>query len=115
MPLSWCSAMWQWAIQTPGVGDLQQDVHRLPGPHEHRVLPDQVRLGAAVAREDDEAAGPVDVERVVHRVVGVHLVDEPDLDLVADAEVSNRSRGWRRRSRVSTSFQRVLAGVGQRG
>jgi hypothetical protein len=26
------------------------------------------------------------MERVVHRVVGVHLVDEPQLDLIADAE-----------------------------
>ena len=44
IPLSWCSAMWQWAIQTTGVGDVEQDVHRLAGPHQHRVLPDQVRL-----------------------------------------------------------------------
>jgi hypothetical protein len=32
-------------------------------------------------------AGAVDVERMRHRVVRVHLVDEAQLDLVADAEL----------------------------
>ena len=102
--------MWQCAIQTPGVGDVEQDVHRLAGSHEHRVLPDEVGLRDAVAGQDDEAAGAVDVERVVHRVVGVHLVDEPQLDLVADRE--RQSIAWLSApvSR-STSFQRMLAGV----
>jgi hypothetical protein len=37
--------------------------------------------------QDDEAAGTVHVERMVHGMVGVHLVDEAQLDLVADAEL----------------------------
>src|SRR5215211_7504580 len=40
----------------------------------------------AVPREDEEAAGSVDVERVVHRVIRVHLVDEPDLHSLAYGE-----------------------------
>ena len=86
IPLSWCSAMWQCAIQTAGMGDVEEDVDGLAGRDEHGVLPDEVGLGDAVAGEDEEAAGAVDVERMVHRVVRVHLVDDPDLDLVADAE-----------------------------
>ena len=69
----------------PRVGDVQEDIDDLAGAHQHRVAPDQVRLRLAVAGEDQEAASPVDVERVVHRMVGVHLVDEPDLHPVADA------------------------------
>ena len=43
-------------------------------------------LGLAVAAENQEPARAVDVERVVHRMVLVHLVGQPDLDPVADAE-----------------------------
>jgi hypothetical protein len=77
------------AVRHPdaGIRHVEQDVHGLAGSKQHRVLPDEVGLGDAVAAEDEEAAGPVDVERVVHRVVGVLLVDDPDLHLVADAEL----------------------------
>src|SRR5262245_5116619 len=34
---------------------VQQDVDRLPRPNEHRVLPDQVRLDDAIARQNEEA------------------------------------------------------------
>ena len=70
----------------PGVGHVQHDVDGLAGAHEDRVAPHQIGVGDAVAREDEEPAGSVDVERVVHRVVGVHLVHQPDLHAVADAE-----------------------------
>ena len=76
------------AVRHPvaGVRDIEEDVDCLPGTDEHGVLPHEVRLGLTVAREDEEASGPVDVEGMGHRVVGVHLVDEADLHLVADAE-----------------------------
>ena len=45
IPLSWCSAMWQCAIHTTDVGDVEQDVDGLAGAHQHRVLPHQVGLG----------------------------------------------------------------------
>ena len=61
---------------TARVRDVEQDVDRLTGADEHGVLPGQVRFHDVVAREDHEPAGPVDVERVWHGVVGVHLVDE---------------------------------------
>src|SRR3954471_22906238 len=69
------------------VRDLEQDVDGLPGADQHRVLPDQVRLRLAVPREDEETAGTVHVEGVVHRVVARHLVEQPDLHPVADAEL----------------------------
>src|SRR3954462_15867592 len=61
------------AVRHPaaGVRDIEQDVDDLAGAHEHRVRPDEVRVLDAVATEDKEAASAVDVERVVHRVVGV--------------------------------------------
>src|SRR3954471_3463958 len=76
------------AVRHPsaGVGDVQQQVYDLTRWHEDGVLPDEVRLGGSVAGEDEEAAGAVDVERVVHRMVRVHLVDEADLHPIADAE-----------------------------
>src|SRR4051794_10864001 len=76
------------AVRHPsaGVGDVQQQVYDLTRRHEDGVLPDEVRLGGSVAGEDEEAAGAVDVERVVHRMVRVHLVDEADLHAIADAE-----------------------------
>jgi hypothetical protein len=51
----------------------------------------------------------VDVERVVHRVVGVHLVDEPELDLVADAERQSIARC--RAGVAVDELQRMFAGV----
>src|SRR2546423_8028759 len=44
------------------VGDVQQDVDRLAGADEHGVLPDQAGLDRPIAREDQEAAGAVDME-----------------------------------------------------
>ena len=70
----------------PGIGDVQQDVDGLARAQQHGVLPHQVRLRLAVPGQDEEPAGAVDVERVVHRVVGVHLVDQPDLHPVTDGE-----------------------------
>jgi hypothetical protein len=69
----------------PGVGDVEEDVDGLSGADEYRVFPDEVRLDDVIPSEDEEAAGPVHVEGMRHRVVGVHLVDEAELDLVADA------------------------------
>src|SRR4051812_49180074 len=60
------------AVRHPaaGVGDVEQDVDDLAGAHEHRVGPDEVGVLDAVAAEDEEAARAVDVEGVVHRMVG---------------------------------------------
>jgi hypothetical protein len=62
------------AVRHPTAGGrhVEQDVDGLAGSYE----PDEVLLRKVVAGEHDEAAGAVDVERVVHRVVGVHLVDQ---------------------------------------
>src|SRR3954453_10233900 len=59
------------AVRHPsaGVGDVQQQVHDLTRWYEDGVLPDEVRLRGSVAGEDEEAAGAVDVEGVVHRMV----------------------------------------------
>ena len=57
------------------IGDVQQDVHRLPGTNQHGVLPDQVRLDDPVPGQDQEAPCPVDMERMVHRMVAGHLVE----------------------------------------
>ena len=48
----------------------------------------QTRFGSTdvVASQDQEAAGAVDVERVRHRMVRVHLVHEAQLHLVTDVE-----------------------------
>jgi hypothetical protein len=46
------------------VRHVEEEVERLARPNEDCVLPDQVRLGNPVAREDEEAARSVDVERV---------------------------------------------------
>src|SRR3954454_10386503 len=62
-----------------GVGDVEQDVDGLPGAKEHRVLPDEVGVRLAATCQDEEPTGAVDVERVVHRVVAVHGVDQADL------------------------------------
>ena len=74
------------AVRHPqaGVGDVEQDVHGLAIADQHRVLPDQVGLGHPVAGQHQEAPGPVQVEGVLHGMV--HVVDQPDLDPVADGE-----------------------------
>ena len=86
MPLSWCSAMWQCAIQRPTL--VTSSTMSTISPVRTSTVSLHTRFGSddAVAGEDEEAPGAVDVERVVHRVVGVHLVDQPDLHAVADAE-----------------------------
>jgi hypothetical protein len=48
-----------------GVGEVQQQVKHLAGPDEDGVGPDEVGLDDAVAGENEEASGSVDVERVV--------------------------------------------------
>src|SRR4029079_353962 len=68
------------------MGYVEQDVHGLAGAHEHRVLPHEILLRDLVAGQNDEASGSVDVEWMVHRMVGGHLVDELVLALVADSE-----------------------------
>src|SRR4029450_9597787 len=68
------------------VGHVEQDVHDLAGADQHGVLPDQVVLDHAVAGQDQEPPGPVQVEGVVHGVVGVHLIHQPELDPLADGE-----------------------------
>ena len=85
IPLSWCSAMWQCAIQRPGLVTSSRMSTTSPVRTSTVSLQTRFGSGVAVAGEDEEAARAVDVERVVHRVVGVHLVDQPDLHPVADA------------------------------
>ena len=64
-------------------GELEQDVDRLARPHENRVLPDEVGRRLTVSRENEKSAGTVHVERMVHRMVALHRVDEADLHAVA--------------------------------
>src|SRR5215207_2141098 len=70
----------------PRVGDVEQDVHHLAGADQHGVLPDQVGLGHPVAGQDQEPPGAVQVEGVVHGVIGVHLIHQLELDPLADPE-----------------------------
>src|ERR687891_2384705 len=76
------------AVRHPqaGIRNVQEDVHGFPRAYEHRVFPYEVRLDDAVPTQDEKTTRAMDVEQVVHRVVGLHLVHESDLDLVADAE-----------------------------
>lgn len=69
-----------------GGADVEQDVDRLVGSHQDRVLPDEIRLDHRVAAEDQKATGLVDMERMVHPVVTGDLVEHPDLHPVADPE-----------------------------
>src|ERR687897_3025606 len=57
------------AVRHPGAGirNVQEDVDRLPGSDEHRVLPDQIRLLDAVPSEDQKPPGAVNMEGVGHR------------------------------------------------
>src|SRR3954467_10700322 len=55
----------------PGVRDVQQDVDRLAGKHQHSVFPYEVVVDRVVGGEDKESSGAVHVERVRHRMVGV--------------------------------------------
>ena len=85
MPLCMCSAMWQWAIHRPGLVTSNKMSTVCP-VRTRTVSFHQVGLRCSVAGQDEETPGAVQVERVVHRVVGVHLVDQSDLDPVSDGE-----------------------------
>ena len=66
--------------------DVQQDVHDLACAHEHSVLPHKIGFRQPVPAEDQETAGTMNVEGVVHRVIGFHFVDQSDLHPIADSE-----------------------------
>ena len=76
------------AVRHPHTGmcDVEQNVDRLAGPHEHRVFPHKVWLNHSIARQDQETPCAMNMEWVLHRMVGIHLVDQADLHAVADAE-----------------------------
>src|SRR5687768_9574552 len=76
------------AVRHPAtrIGHVEGDVDDLARPDEHRVLPDEVRLLDAISCQNEKATRTVDVEGVRHRMVGVHLVDQADLDLVSNPE-----------------------------
>ena len=76
------------AVRHPqtGVRDIQQDVDRLAGSHEHCVFPDQIGLRLAVPRENEETARAVNVKWVVHRMIRFHFIDQSDLYPVANIE-----------------------------
>ena len=71
---------------TTRIGHVEEDVDRLARPDEHCVFPDEVRLLDAISCQNEKPSRTVDVERVRHRMVGVHLVDKADLDLVSNPE-----------------------------
>src|SRR5919108_5268671 len=75
-----------------GIGDVEQDLDRLLGSHQHRVLPHEVGLRDAVAAQYQEPACAMDMERMVHGMVPGHLVDQSDLDLVPEPEPPIDSR-----------------------
>src|SRR5262245_1685644 len=68
------------AMQHPdaGIAHIDQDVDRLPRGHQHCVLPGQVVIPRSVAGEHEEALA-VDVDRMLHGMVPVWLVDDSDL------------------------------------
>ena len=49
------------AMRHPETGncDIEEDVNDLAHGHEHRILPDEVRLRNAVAGQNREPSGPV--------------------------------------------------------
>src|SRR5207245_7518220 len=69
----------------PGIRRLEQDVDRRAHRHEHGVLPGQVRVRHAVAREHQEALA-VEMDGMAHRVHRLRIVEQPDLDDVATLE-----------------------------
>src|SRR3954451_15533596 len=50
------------AVRHPstGIGDAEKDFHGLVGSHQDGVLPHEVRIRLAVARQHEESAGTVD-------------------------------------------------------
>ena len=86
IPLSWCSAMWQWAIQRPGF--VTSSRMSTVSPVRTSTVSFQTRFGSTTpsrARTRKRPA-PWTWKGWWHRVVGVHLVDQAELHLVADAE-----------------------------
>src|SRR5687767_3093500 len=75
------------AVQHPlaGVRQLEQDVGGKAGRHEHRIFPHQVLIRHAIHRRDGEALA-VNVNRMLHGVQRAAVVDQTQLDDVADAE-----------------------------
>ena len=92
------------------LGHVEQDVDGLAGPDEDGVLPDEVLLGSPVAREHDEPARAVDVERVVHR--RSESISFTSRSLTPSPTRNFQSIAWFTApvSR-STRFQRMFAGV----
>ena len=70
----------------PWIRDVEEDVDGFPGADENGVFPDEVRLFDAVSCENEKSPCAVNVERVRHRMIGVHLVHEADLDLITNSE-----------------------------
>src|SRR3954462_91202 len=68
------------------IGDVEQDVHGLSRSNQNGVLPHEVGLRLAVTREHQEASSSVHVERMVHRMVRLYLVHEPDLHSITNGE-----------------------------
>jgi hypothetical protein len=86
IPLCMCSAMWQCAIHRPGL----LTSNRMSTVWSVRIstVSFHTRFGSTLpsrARTRNRPA-PVEMERVMHGMVGFHLVDQPDLDPLSDAE-----------------------------
>src|ERR687896_161525 len=69
----------------PRVGCVHEDVDGLAGAYQDGVFPHEVRLDYTIARQHQEALA-VDMERMMHRVIRFHLVDQSDLDLITFVE-----------------------------
>jgi hypothetical protein len=65
-----------------GVGDVEEDVDRLPGWDEHGVGPDEVGLDNAAASQGQEAACSVDVEGIPTANFWRWKRSKPQTDLV---------------------------------
>jgi hypothetical protein len=89
--------------------DVEKKVDSLASGHKDRVLPRQVGFSRAVSCQNQEAARAVYVKRMVHRVVGIHFVDQAKLDAIADAESPSIAAPSEPVCR-SISFHRMLLG-----
>src|SRR5688572_29557067 len=67
--------------------NLKKNVHSLTGSDENGVLPYKVRLDDPVPAEHKKPAGTMNVKGVMHRMIGIRLVHEAYLHLVADFEL----------------------------
>ena len=86
IPLSVCSAMWQCAIHSPGLATSSRMSTVSPAVRSTVSFQTRFLFRLLVSCEDEEVAGSMNVERVMHRVIGIHLVDQRDLHPVADGE-----------------------------